>query len=369
MMNIKEIGVVKSKFTEPTNPTEMKKHESTIIIKKEFIDGLFKIEDSEFIDVVFYFHKSQGYNLKTITFTGELKGVFASRSPRRPTSIGITTVNLLERKGNELKVTGLDAIDGTPVLDIKPCDNSVFQANNERIIESDLKSSPRRQIFSHILAGEIDKLLLKAGQLHGHFCPGLAMGVMAATYAMQKIKSQSDGMENLLAIVETNNCVSDGIQFVTACSFGNNSLIFKDVGKTAFTLTKRDGKGIRISTRPEAGEYIHQTKNNFSGQYQKVIKEQNRSDEEIAKLKKAGIETAFAVLNLDFDKIFKIEEVNVNIPDYAPSHESIICDKCGESIMSSRIIKKHGKNLCIPCAGDKCNELNGFGIRCKFMHH
>jgi formylmethanofuran dehydrogenase subunit E len=350
MMNIKEIGVVKSKFIEPTNPTEMKKHESTIIIKKEFIDGLFKIEDSEFIDVVFGFHKSKGYDLKTITFTGELKGVFASRSSRRPTSIGITTVNLLERKGNELKVKGL-------------------QANNKTITVSNLKSSPRRQIFSHILAGETDKLLLKAGQLHGHFCPGLAMGVMAATYVMRKIKSQSDGMENLLAIVETNNCVSDGIQFVTGCSFGNNSLIFKDIGKTAFTLTKRDGKGIRISTRPEAGEYIHQTKNNFSGQYQKVIKEQNRSDEDIAKLKKAGIETAFAVLNLDFDKIFKVEEIDIEIPDYAPSHESIICDKCGESIMSSRIIKKHGKNLCIPCAGDKYNELDGNGIRCKFMPH
>ncbi len=120
MMNINEIGVVKSRFTEPTNPTEMKKHESTIIIKEEFIDGLFKIEDSEFIDVVFGFHKSKGYDLKTITFTGELKGVFASRSPRRPTSIGITTVNLLERKGNELKVKGLDAINGTPVIDIKP---------------------------------------------------------------------------------------------------------------------------------------------------------------------------------------------------------------------------------------------------------
>ena len=367
MMNIKEIGVVKSKFTEPTNPTEMKKHESTIIIKEEFIDGLFIIEDSEFIDVMFCFNKSQGYDLKTITFTGELKGVFASRSPRRPTSIGITTVNLLERKACELKVKGLDAIDGTPVLDIKPCDNSVFQANNEGITESNLKSSPRRQIFSHILAGETDKLLLKAGQLHGHFCPGLAMGVMAATYAMQKIKTQSDGMENLLAIVETNNCVSDGIQFVTACSFGNNSLIFKDIGKTAFTLTKRDGKGIRISTHTEAREYIRKAKNKFSGYYQKIIKQQERSDEEIAKLKKAGINAAFNILKLDFDKIFKVEEVDIQIPDYAPSHESIICDKCSESIMSSRIIEKDGKNLCIPCAGHKYYELDGYGIRCYFL--
>jgi tRNA-Thr(GGU) m(6)t(6)A37 methyltransferase TsaA len=49
-----------------------------------------------------------------------LVGVFASRSPARPNPIGITTVKLLERRENVLKVTGMDAIDGTPVLDIKP---------------------------------------------------------------------------------------------------------------------------------------------------------------------------------------------------------------------------------------------------------
>jgi tRNA-Thr(GGU) m(6)t(6)A37 methyltransferase TsaA len=47
-------------------------------------------------------------------------GVFATRSPARPNPIGLTTVRVLERSRNTLKVTGLDAIDGTPVLDIKP---------------------------------------------------------------------------------------------------------------------------------------------------------------------------------------------------------------------------------------------------------
>jgi tRNA-Thr(GGU) m(6)t(6)A37 methyltransferase TsaA len=362
MITLSEIGFVKSSFEESANPTEMKKHISFIHIKKEFEEGLFKIENSDYIDIVFGFNKSEGFDLKLNIFTGERKGVFASRSPQRPNSLGITTVKLIERNGCELKVTGLDALNNSPVFDIKPCDNSFFEAKSETITESKLKSNPRRQIISQILAGETDKLLIKAAQIHGHYCPGLAMGIMAATFAMQQIKARSDGMEDLIVITETNNCVSDGIQFVTGCSFGNNALIFKDIGKTAFTISKREGKGIRISTRPDSRKYISQIKGKFSKQYEKVIKIQNHNDQEIALLKKLGIEKAFAILKLDFEKIFKVEEVEIDIPSYAPSHESILCEKCGESIMASRIIQKDGKKLCIPCSGESYFQLDGHGI-------
>lgn len=362
MTKLTEIGFVKSSFEKPANPTEMKKHISFIHIKKEFEEGLFKIEDSDYIDVVFGFNKSEGFELKLNIFTGERKGVFASRSPQRPNSLGITTVKIIERNGCELKISGLDALNNSPVFDIKPCDNSVFEANSEAIMEKKFKSNPRKQIISHILAGETDKLLIKAAQMHGHYCPGLAMGVMAATFAMQQIKFQSDGMEDLIVITETNNCVSDGVQFVTGCSFGNNALIFKDIGKTAFTISKRDGKGIRISTQPNSREYIRQAKGNFTSQYEKVIKKQDHSDQEIALLKKLGIESAFDILKLDFEKIFKVEEVEIEIPAYAPSHESIFCEKCGECIMASRIINIEGKKICIPCAGEKYFRLDGHGI-------
>jgi tRNA (Thr-GGU) A37 N-methylase len=57
---------------------------------------------------------------KLVEINGEFTGVFASCSPRRPGAIGVTTVRLLRRDGNELRVRGLDALDGTPVLDLKP---------------------------------------------------------------------------------------------------------------------------------------------------------------------------------------------------------------------------------------------------------
>ena len=88
-MNIRQIGVVKSKFKESANTAEMKKHESIIVVEDEFLDGLFKIEDSEFIEIVFLFDRAKNYDLQLHTFSGEYKGVFASRSPRRPSSIEI----------------------------------------------------------------------------------------------------------------------------------------------------------------------------------------------------------------------------------------------------------------------------------------
>ena len=73
------------------------------------------------------------------------------------------------------------------------------------------------------------------------------MGIKAAARAMKELGAKSTGMEEIVAIVETNSCFADGVQMVTGCSFGNNALIYRDYGKTAFTLAKRTGEGIRIS--------------------------------------------------------------------------------------------------------------------------
>jgi len=113
--------------------------------------------------------------------------------------------------------------------------------------------SPRTEIWNMIEDEDLHSLLDKAAILHGHYCPGLALGVKASYTALKEIDAKPEGMEEILAIVETNNCSSDGIQLITGCSFGNNSLIFRDLGKTAVTLTKRDGEGIRLVTRQDAG--------------------------------------------------------------------------------------------------------------------
>ena len=120
--NIVKIGEVKNQFTDPVGPEEMKGIISEIIIKEEYADGLYKIEENQYIMVVFAFHRKEdkGYDLIGERRYGGEKGVFSSRSPRRPSSIGVTVVKLLSRDDNILKVKGLDAINETPVLDIKP---------------------------------------------------------------------------------------------------------------------------------------------------------------------------------------------------------------------------------------------------------
>jgi tRNA-Thr(GGU) m(6)t(6)A37 methyltransferase TsaA len=99
---------------------------SKIIIKEEYIDCLQGIEDFSHLVILFWTHKTpeQARHIKKVHPAGlrkmPIKGIFATRSPVRPNPICKTTVKLLERKGNTLIVEGLDAIDNTPVIDIKP---------------------------------------------------------------------------------------------------------------------------------------------------------------------------------------------------------------------------------------------------------
>lgn len=96
---------------------------SEIEIVPELADGLYRLEESENLLVLFYFDRSEGFELRVHPKGDEnnpLVGVFASRSPRRPNPIGATVVKLQRIDGNVLTVSGLDAWEGTPVLDIKP---------------------------------------------------------------------------------------------------------------------------------------------------------------------------------------------------------------------------------------------------------
>ncbi|MBU0763921.1 MAG: SAM-dependent methyltransferase [Bacteroidetes bacterium] len=363
MYNIAHIGFVTNRFGEPADPFDIRKEESLITVYDEYAEGLFRIEEHSHLEIIFRFHLAEDYQLKTHVRSGELKGVFASRSPHRTSSIGTTVVKLIEKYGNSLKVTGLDALNGSPVLDIKPVDFSVYREEEAGMEEMKRKYNPRFEIDACIRSGNLARLMSLAAQIHGHYCPGLAMGIMAGAHAMKMMTVTSDGLEDLIAVTETNNCFSDGIQFTTGCTFGNNSLVFHDLGKVAFTLTGRSGNGLRIASLPSAREYIRNTHPWFSERYKKVVKDRKRSDEEIAAFKREGIEAAFAILKLDFNRIFSTVKVQTRTPDYAPSNNSIDCDRCGESTMDTRTVLKETGTFCIKCAGEDFGILDGTGIR------
>lgn len=95
---------------------------SEIEVFPEFAEGLYRIEVLKELDVLFIFDRSEGYDLKVHPKGNPaipLAGLFGTRSPRRPTPIGLTRVTLLGRTDNVLTVKGLDALLDTPVADIK----------------------------------------------------------------------------------------------------------------------------------------------------------------------------------------------------------------------------------------------------------
>jgi tRNA (adenine37-N6)-methyltransferase len=104
------------------------KHEADGVLKilPQFEPGLCDIEGFSHLFVLWEFDRSKGFDLSgTPPSDNRPHGVFATRSPRRPNPIGLTVVELLSRQGCELHVRGVDMLDGTPILDIKPYLSSV----------------------------------------------------------------------------------------------------------------------------------------------------------------------------------------------------------------------------------------------------
>ncbi|MBE0684030.1 MAG: tRNA (N6-threonylcarbamoyladenosine(37)-N6)-methyltransferase TrmO [Anaerolineales bacterium] len=121
---MRPIGVIHSPFTEK-DQTPIQSVRSQVIglveVYPEFADGLKDIEDLSHIHLLYIFHASSGYSLHVKPFLDDLEhGIFATRYPYRPNPIGISTVRLITRQENMLTIEGVDVLDGTPLLDIKP---------------------------------------------------------------------------------------------------------------------------------------------------------------------------------------------------------------------------------------------------------
>ncbi|MEF8832550.1 MAG: FmdE family protein [Candidatus Thermoplasmatota archaeon] len=225
------------------------------------------------------------------------------------------------------------------------------------------KVAPRKHIWKLVKEKDHTELLDKSAVLHGHYCPGLAMGVNAASEAVRRLQKRSIGMEDVLALVETNNCLTDGVQFVTGCSFGNNSLIFRDLGKTAVTLAHREeGQGFRFVPRTDAQKDWNDEFPEYQRLFEKVVKDREGSEEDRKKFSRLGKDVSHYVVDLPVEDLFRIENVSIELPDYAPIHESFTCDKCDEKVMSTRTIEQDQLILCLSCADTEYYQVDGYGI-------
>ena len=133
-IELKPIGFVHSDYTDtkqiPKGLGTKHEAEGMIEVLPEFEAGLKDIEGFSHLFVIWLFDRSQGFELAgTPPSDNREHGVFATRSPRRPNPIGLTVVRLVGREGRRLRVRGVDMLDNTPVLDLKPYLSSV--ADNE----------------------------------------------------------------------------------------------------------------------------------------------------------------------------------------------------------------------------------------------
>jgi len=121
---IKPIGIIHTPYkTTKEIPCQgyRSKEIGEIEVFNEYGEGLTDIEGFSHIVVLYSFHKSEPYTLLVKPFLDDrLRGLFATRAPKRINPIGLSVVKLLERKGNILRITEVDMLDGTPLIDIKP---------------------------------------------------------------------------------------------------------------------------------------------------------------------------------------------------------------------------------------------------------
>ena len=117
------VGWVESEFAGYAPSDEMRKRPSRIVLRPEMAAGLMGLEDEQHILVLFNLHRATQYELQLHPGhnpENPIRGVFATRSQYRPNAIAATVADIVSIEDNVINVTGLDAQDGSPVLDIKP---------------------------------------------------------------------------------------------------------------------------------------------------------------------------------------------------------------------------------------------------------
>ena len=166
----------------------------------------------------------------------------------------------------------------------------------------------------------IHELYRKAGELHGHYCPGLAIGVRAAAEALQILDIQQRG-HSLYCISENRACYMDGIQWVFGTTLGNGNLEVRPRGKTAFNFYDRaSGRSVRLAAKqwPEG-----------------------LSREEMAEY----------ILTAPLAEVFSQTPVRFEPPEdrFVP-RPSRVCPRCGESCGEAFLRVLNGEIVCLDCA-------------------
>jgi len=178
---------------------------------------------------------------------------------------------------------------------------------------------------------------------HGHECPGLALGVRAAEVALERIGPHAAD-EEVVCVSETDMCAVDAIQFLTGCTLGKGNLIFRDLGKIAFTFWRRsDGQAVRLLLKPKdeddpEGRALRRKRASVG-----------LSAEDQARVAERRSLRIREILAAEPEDLFEIQSVTTPPPGRARLLDSLVCERCGESTMETRTRRFMGQVVCQPC--------------------
>ena len=182
-------------------------------------------------------------------------------------------------------------------------------------------------------------------QFHGHMCPGLAIGIRVAEQAIMEM-GERPGDEEVVAIVETNNCAVDAIQFITGCTFGKGNLIHLDYGKNAFRFIRRsDSKAIRIRVKLDAWNPLRPDEDQLTKRWREGTTSEMEKQEAV-RLQQQRTEM---ILNAPLTDLLEVQSIQPEIPARARIFNSVACARCGEKTMETRLHLLERKVYCPEC--------------------
>lgn len=188
------------------------------------------------------------------------------------------------------------------------------------------------------------ELIEKTTQFHGHWCPGLAIGIRASEWALLEMGKSAD--EEVVAVVETDMCGVDAIQYMTGCTFGKGNLIYKDYGKNAFTFYfRKNGKATRLVLRPT----IYGDTGPLLRKLHQKMEAEGLSEEEEKTWKETRGAISRRIMELDLTEVFEVKAPEGPLPKKARIFASLNCERCGEPVMETRTRRFSDQVLCIPC--------------------
>lgn len=240
-VSIVPVGVVVSDFKECSRTYDYNS-ESMIYMREDLTDALIGLESFSHIHVIYYQHRRKDWlrlvegekdeQPIVISSPGEpaLQGIYTTRSPSRPSALGSCVAEMVKREGNRIYVKGLDALDGSPVMDIKIY---IPQYDAFPLAEAPLNCCMGNELISTSRRMHWDTINV-----------GLTLGLRTGTKALQALNLTRG--EALKAEVVGEHFFAQGIEGATGCSILRNSMIFKEIhtspGQWTLKLVSKTGE-------------------------------------------------------------------------------------------------------------------------------